>query len=132
MLALQISGLEPIRFLVAPRMLATLISMPFVSLVAAYVGILGGFFVGYFLEGMGAAKYLHRTLEALRLADVITGLVKAEAFGILISLIACREGFRVAGGAEGVGRATTSSVVRCVVAIIVCDLFFTALFSFLG
>ena len=69
-------------------------------------------------------------MDALKYSDIITGLVKAEAFGLLIALIACLEGLRVTGGAEGVGRATTNSVVRSLVAIIICDMAFTAFFYY--
>jgi phospholipid/cholesterol/gamma-HCH transport system permease protein len=128
--ALESMALDPVRFLVVPRILAAMILLPFVSLVATYVGIAGGFSIGHFLLDIDAEKYLRRTIESLQYKDVFTGLLKAEAFGILVTLIACKEGFAVTGGAEGVGRATTSSVVRCIVAIIICDLFFTAFFYF--
>jgi phospholipid/cholesterol/gamma-HCH transport system permease protein len=129
-LALEASALPPIRFLVTPRLLAAMIMMPPVALVANHVGVLGGFAIGHFLLNMDAAFYLGRTLESLQFRDVVTGLVKAEAFGVLITAIACQEGLRVAGGAEGVGRATTNSVVRSIVAIIAGDLLFTAFFYF--
>jgi len=129
-LALESAALNPVRFLVVPRVLAAMVMMPFVSLVATYIGVLGGFFVGHVLLDIEAEKYLNRTLSALKYRDVLAGLMKAEAFGILIALVACQEGLRVTGGAEGVGRATTNSVVRCIVAIIVCDLVFTAFFFY--
>jgi phospholipid/cholesterol/gamma-HCH transport system permease protein len=130
-LALKTSALDPIRFLVVPRLLATMLLMPLVALVANYIGVLGGFCVGYFLLHMDGGFYIQRTLESLQYKDVITGLVKAEAFGLLVTAIACHEGFRVTGGAVGVGRATTNSVVRSVVGIIACDLVFTAVFYFI-
>ncbi len=129
-LALETGALNPVRFLVVPRVLAAMLLMPFVTLVATYIGILGGFFVGSVLLGIEAEKYAARTLESLKYKDVITGLVKAEGFGVIVALIACQEGFRVTGGAEGVGRATTNSVVRSIVAIIVCDMLFTAFFYY--
>jgi phospholipid/cholesterol/gamma-HCH transport system permease protein len=129
-LALEASALDPVRFLVTPRLVAAMALMPLVTLIANYVGVLGGFSIGYFLLDMDPALYLRRTLESLKYRDVITGLVKAEAFGIIVTAIACLEGFRVSGGAEGVGRATTNAVVRSIVAIIACDLVFTAFFFF--
>jgi phospholipid/cholesterol/gamma-HCH transport system permease protein len=129
-LALEASALHPIRFLVTPRLLAAMVAMPLVALVANSIGVLGGFTVGHFLLGMDGALYLRRTLDSLQWRDVITGLVKAEAFGVLIVAIACHEGLRVRDGAEGVGRATTNSVVRAIVAIIAGDLLFTAFFYF--
>ena len=107
-----------------------MVILPFVCLVATYIGIFGGFIVGYSLLGIEAEKYLHRTFESLAMLDVATGLIKAEAFGLLIALIACKEGFGVSGGAAGVGVATTRCVVRCVVGIILCDVVFTAVFFF--
>jgi phospholipid/cholesterol/gamma-HCH transport system permease protein len=129
-LALETSALNPIRFLVVPRVMAAMLIMPFVTLIATYIGIFGGFFVGNVLLGIEAEKYIHRTLDALKYRDVVTGLLKAEAFGILVAVIACHEGFRVTGGAEGVGRATTNSVVRSIIAIIICDMLFTAFFFY--
>jgi len=129
-LALETTALNPVNVLVAPRLVAAALMMPLVTLVAEYIGILGGFAVGFFLLDMDGPFYLRRTIESLQYKDVLTGLVKAEAFGILITLIACHEGLRVRGGAEGVGRATTNAVVRSVVAIIVSDFLFTAFFYF--
>ena len=130
-LALRCMAMDPIRFLVVPRVLAAMAMLPLVCLLAIYVGIFGGFVVSYFLLGIEAEKYLHRTVEAISFKDVASGLVKAEAFAILVALISCHEGFSVRGGVEGVGQATTRCVVRCVISIIICDLIFTALFFFL-
>jgi len=129
-LALETTALHPVNFLVAPRLLAAMVIMPMVTLVAEYIGVLGGFAVGFFLLDMDGTFYLQRTLESLQYKDVFTGLVKAEAFGVLITMIACHEGLRVTGGAEGVGRSTTNAVVRSVVAIILSDFLFTAIFYF--
>lgn len=129
-LALETFSLDPVRFLVVPRVLAAMIMLPCVCLVATYIGIAGGFFVGYFLLGMEAEKYLQRTFDAIQFKDVATGLIKAEAFGTLMAIIACKEGLEVKKGAEGVGLAATRAVVRCIVAIILCDLVFTAFFYF--
>ncbi len=128
--ALETTALNPIRFLVTPRLVAAMVMMPLVTLIAEYIGVLGGFTIGYFLLDMDWPFWLNRTLESLKYRDIITGLVKAEAFGVVITVIACHEGLKVSGGAEGVGRATTNSVVRSVVAIIACDLLFTAFFYF--
>jgi len=128
--ALEVCALNPINFLVVPRLLAAMVMMPLVTLVANYVGVLGGFTISFFLMDMDLPFYLNRTLASLHYKDIFTGLVKAEAFGILITIIACQEGLRVRGGAMGVGRATTNSVVRSVVAIIACDLLFTSFFYF--
>ncbi len=128
--ALEACALNPVDFLVAPRLLAAMLMMPLVTLMASAIGVLGGFAVAHLLMDMDGLFFLNRTLQALKHKDIFTGLVKAEAFGILITAIACQEGFRVSGGAEGVGRATTNAVVRSVVAIIVSDLIFTSFFYF--
>jgi phospholipid/cholesterol/gamma-HCH transport system permease protein len=128
--ALETAALNPIRFLVTPRLAAAMVMFPLVTLIANYIGVLGGFTIGHFLLDMDWPFWLNRTLESLKYRDIITGLVKAEAFGVVITVIACQEGLKVSGGAEGVGRATTNSVVRSVVAIIACDLLFTTFFYF--
>ena len=130
-LALETSALDPIRFLVVPRVLASMLMMPIVTLIATYVGVLGGFLVAWGFLDIEAGKYLRGTLDSLHFRDVVAGLAKAEAFGVLIATIACYEGLHVTGGAQGVGRATTNSVVRSIVAIIICDLIFTAAFFIL-
>jgi phospholipid/cholesterol/gamma-HCH transport system permease protein len=125
-IALESSALDPVRFLVVPRVLAAMIVMPLVALIAIYVGCLGGFVVGVAFLDMDKLEYVGRTIDSLSMNDLITGLVKAEIFGILIAGIACYEGLSVSGGAEGVGRATTNAVVRSIVALIISDLLFTA------
>lgn len=129
-IALEASALNPVRFLVVPRLLAAMILMPVISLLATYVGVFGGFVVANLFLDMDALQFFRRAVDSLVASDVVVGLLKAEAFGILIVLVACLEGLRVTGGAEGVGRATTNSVVRSIVALIVCDLIFTAIFYF--
>jgi phospholipid/cholesterol/gamma-HCH transport system permease protein len=86
---------------------------------------------GVFL-GVSPTQYVHHTFDALKLKDFITGLAKAGVFGMLISALACQLGLSVTGGAEGVGSATTRTVVYTIVALITVDLIFTALFYFLG
>ncbi len=129
-LALEVMALNPIRLLVVPRVLAAMIMVPLVCLVAVYIGIAGGLCISYLLLEIGVQKYFARSFDAIHSLDVVTGLIKVEAFAILIALIACHEGFSARGGLGGVGKATTNSVVRSIVAIILCDLVFTALFFF--
>ena len=128
--ALETSGIDPIRFLVLPRLLAAMIMLPCLTVFANLVGVLGGFLVGTGLLGIPAPLYIRRTCLALKTKDVITGLIKIEAFAIMIVLIACYEGFNVSGGAEGVGKATTKSVVLAIVFTIVADLVFTSVFYY--
>lgn len=130
-MALEAGALNPVRFLVVPRLLAAMVLMPVVCTIASYLGVLGGFTVAYFFLDMSPLLFLNRTIDSLVYRDVVAGLLKAEAFGLLIALISCYEGLNVTGGAGGVGRATTNSVVRSIIAIIVCDLIFTAALYFL-
>ena len=126
--ALRAHALDPIRFLVVPRMVATTVMIVGLTVLAAAVGILGGFLTGVLILGINPITYLDLTREALRLSDYLTGLFKAGVFGAVISGLACYEGLNVRGGAEGVGRATTVTVVKSIVALIAADCFFTAIF----
>lgn len=98
------------------------------AVLADVVGVLGGLFTATTILGLPAETYIEFTREALKMQDFLTGLVKAGVFGVLISLIACWEGLSVSGGAEGVGRATTQTVVKSIVALIATDCLFTAVF----
>ncbi len=126
--ALRAAALNPVRFLVVPRFLATVIMLVMLTVIADIVGVFGGFLTGTVILNIDAAQYLAYTRDALTPLDFITGLVKAGVFGVLISVIACYEGLRVSGGAEGVGRATTNTVVKSIVALISTDVLFTAIF----
>ena len=126
--ALRSEALDPVKFLVMPRVIATAVMMVCLTVVANVVGIFGGFIVATQVLGVNPYMYYEYTVKALETQDLITGLIKAGAFGLLISLIACYLGLKVSGGAEGVGRATTLAVVFGIVGIIATDLVFSALF----
>ena len=130
--ALEAQAINPIRFLVVPRVLATTVMMVCVAVVGNVMGILGGLFVSTTVLGISARQYLSHTFEAVHIDDFVTGLVKAAVFGMLISALACYLGLRVTGGAQGVGVATTRTVVLTIVALITVDLMFTAAFYALG
>ncbi|MEE8386565.1 MAG: ABC transporter permease [Dehalococcoidia bacterium] len=130
--ALKATALNPVRFLVVPRFLATVVMLVLLTVIADIVGVLGGFLTGTVILDIDASQYLSYTREALTHKDFITGLVKAGVFGVMISIIACYEGLHVTGGAEGVGRATTNTVVKCIVALISADVLFTAVFYAFG
>jgi phospholipid/cholesterol/gamma-HCH transport system permease protein len=127
-LALESEAMNPVRFLVMPRVIATALMLLCLTIVANFVGILGGFTVSGLVLDMSPNFYYAKTVEFLKVQDLITGLIKSVVFGVLIALIACQEGLRVKGGAEGVGRATTLAVVYGIVALISTDLFFSWLF----
>ena len=130
--ALQAHAIDPIRFLVVPRVLATAVMLVCVSVVGDILGVLGGMVVGQSFLGIGHEQYMAHTLAALKLRDFITGLTKAAVFGVIISSLACYLGLGVTGGAQGVGRATTRTVVLTIVALIAIDLMFNAVFFYLG
>lgn len=129
--ALTASAINPVRFLVVPRLLATSLMVPCVALIATFVGILGGMLVAWGMLNISPSLYIQKVVEPLVFRDVLTGLFKAWIFGILIALIACYEGLKVDSGAEGVGKATTNAVVYSIVFIIVSDCIFTTIFYFM-
>lgn len=130
--ALEVMALHPVRFLVVPRVIATIVGLMILTVIADATAILSGAAMGIFVLDIPAGIFKANTLQQASLSDFITGVVKAGVFGALIGLIACTNGLRVTGGAAGVGRATTATVVFSIVAIIGADLLFTALFYALG
>ena len=130
--ALEAGAIAPIRFLVVPRVLATTVMMVCVAIIGDLTGVFGGLFVSKFFLGVDAHQYLNRTFDAVKIRDFVTGLVKAGVFGSLISSLACYLGLSVTGGAQGVGVATTRTVVLTIVALITVDLIFTTAFYSLG
>lgn len=129
--ALETLATNPIKYLVVPRFLALSIMLPLLTLYANFIGIFGSYLICVFKLGISSGMYLHVTSEALMYKDLFTGLFKSVFFGMIIAFVSCYEGFNVEGGAEGVGTATTHSVVKTFIAIIVADCFFTALFYFI-
>jgi len=126
--ALKAIALNPIRFLVVPRVLATIFMLTALSVIADVMGVLGGLITATGILNITSNEYLNFTRQAIQHTDFLTGLVKAGVFGMLISMIACLEGLSVSGGAEGVGRATTNTVIKSIVALITTDVVFTAVF----
>lgn len=128
--ALDVMAINPVRFLVVPRFLAMLIMLPVLTVFGDYVGMAGGWTICHFALDMNTAAYILRSIEAARVADLYSGLFKSVVFAWLIITIACHAGLRVEGGAEGVGVATTQSVVYSLLAILVANAILTALFFF--
>jgi phospholipid/cholesterol/gamma-HCH transport system permease protein len=122
--ALEVMGINPVRFLVAPALIAMMVMVPLLTLWADIMMLIGaGWYVTVDL-GMSFAAYTDRLLEVIELNDVLHGLSKAALFSILITLVGVINGASVTGGAEGVGRMTTRSVVLSISAIIVTDMIF--------
>jgi phospholipid/cholesterol/gamma-HCH transport system permease protein len=125
-------GLNPVRFLVVPRYVAMLVMLPCLTIAADTAGILGGALFAKASLGWSLQNYLLRTVDALVMRDIVTGLIKSLVFAVIITKIGCYEGFSVQGGAEGVGRSTTASVVKAIFSVIAADMIFTAIFYYGG
>jgi phospholipid/cholesterol/gamma-HCH transport system permease protein len=123
--ALRVMGVSPVRYLVAPALLGMLLMLPCLTLLADILGILGGGLYSGIEMGMTLHAYVDRSLEVLSVDDVRHGLLKSLVFAVIIVLIGVSNGFSVAGGAEGVGRATTRSVVLSIAYILIADMAFT-------
>ena len=119
--ALKTMSLNPIRFIVAPRLLAVTLMVPCVTLLGDAIGILGGALVADVVLDVSGNAFYERAWASLDPEDVWRGLIKATVFGLLIGSIGCYQGFQVRGGAEGVGRVTTHAVVTSIIAIIIID-----------
>lgn len=127
--AMEAIALNPVRYLVVPRMVATTLATVLLTSISDVMEAIGGYFTSRVVLGAAVYEgYWKRMQESLEYRDFYTGLIMAGVFGVLISLIACFEGLKVKGGAEGVGRATTMTVVYCIVSIIVAACIFTAIF----
>ncbi len=129
--ALEAHALNPVRFLVVPRVIASMIAMAALAVLADITAIAASLGVSVLVLDIPKATYIQNTLDQVKAVDFLTGVAKAAVFGVLIGLIACSNGLRLVGtsaGAEGVGKATTATVVQSVVAIVIADLIFTAIF----
>lgn len=128
--ALKTMGIHPVRFLVVPRFWGITLTQPLLTVMSDALGILGGFLIAVTYLQLGVSSFLDQLIGALQVKDVLTGLVKSVAFAWIIVFVAAHRGFRVHGGAEGVGLATTASVVQSIFGVIAADAFFSLLFYF--
>jgi phospholipid/cholesterol/gamma-HCH transport system permease protein len=126
--ALEAHALNPVRFLVVPRVIAATLSLTALAVIADLVAIGASMFISITALDIPYSTYVENTLQQVKLVDFVTGICKASIFGALIGIIACANGLKVAGGAAGVGKATTRTVVESVVSIVIADLVFTAIF----
>ena len=126
--ALETLSTNPMKYLVAPRLIAATLTMPILVLVADIIGVFGGYAVSTQKLGFNSAIYLKRTFDFLHVEDVVSGLVKAAVFGFIIALMGCYHGFNSRGGAQGVGRATTNAVVSASILILVANYLVTEMF----
>jgi len=128
--ALISMGINPVRFIVIPKLIALMLMVPALTIFSDFIGILGGFILSVTVLEIHPVNYFQQTVNALLVKDVMTGLIKAWAFGIVITTVGAYQGFKVTGGAEEVGRRTTAAVVASIFLVIVFDLFFTTLFYY--
>jgi len=119
--AMRALGTDPIQKLVTPRMIATCIMLPLLTIVADFVGLIGGYVIAYFSIGLTTSEYWTNAYQALEYNDIAQGLLKPFVFAFIISLVGCFYGLRTTGGTQGVGRATTQAVVVSSVFIIIVD-----------
>lgn len=123
--ALRVIGISPVRYLVAPALLGMFVMLPTLTILAGVAGLAGGGFYTTLALDMSPYAYVYDTLDILEPWDIYQGLVKSMVFALIIGLVGTSNGFSVTGGAEGVGRATTRSVVVSISYIVLADMTFT-------
>ena len=123
--ALQVIGINPVRYLAAPALLAMIIAMPVLTIFGDFMGMLGGAVYTNYELGMPIDIYMNRSFDAIVVFDVMQGIYKSIVFAVLIVIVSVLNGFQVKGGAEGVGLATTRSVVMAISIIVIADMIFT-------
>jgi phospholipid/cholesterol/gamma-HCH transport system permease protein len=126
--ALTTLSTNPFKYLVAPRLIAGTVMLPILVLIADVIGVFGGYLVGVYKLGFGPENYLHKTWEYLTYDDVVSGLWKASAFGFIVTLMGCYNGYNSQRGAQGVGAAVTTAVVSSSILILITNYFLTQLF----
>ncbi len=125
--ALVTLATNPFKYLVGPRIIAGVISLPLLVVIADTIGIMGGYIAGTRSLGLNAGAYLKNTVDFLELGDITSGLIKSAVFGFIIALMGCYHGFHSRGGAQGVGRATTNAVVSASILILAANYVMTSL-----
>ncbi|MAH84174.1 MAG: ABC transporter permease [Rhodospirillaceae bacterium TMED8] len=126
--ALTTLSTNPMKYLVAPRLIAGVTMLPILVFIADIIGVFGGYLVAVYKLDFNASNYIRNTLEFLEVSDVVSGLVKASVFGFLVTLMGCYHGYNSRGGAQGVGRATTNAVVSASILILCFDYILTEAF----
>jgi len=125
--ALTVLATNPIQYLVVPRVIATAVMLPFLTVMGNAVGITGGYIVAVNMMGANPVIYMESTFQFLDMGDFTSGIIKAFVFGIILSVTGCMKGYYTTGGAEGVGKSTTQSVVMASLVILLTDFFLTKL-----
>ena len=125
--ALYVMATNPVKYLIVPRIIAGLVMLPVLTIVADFLGILGGYFVGVILLKINSGMFVANMIEMVELGDIFHGLTKSIFFGLILTHIGCYKGFYTTGGAEGVGKSTTQAVVLSSVLILISDYFLTSI-----
>jgi phospholipid/cholesterol/gamma-HCH transport system permease protein len=128
--ALEVMAINPVQYLVLPRFLAMMVMLPVLTILGDYIGVFGGWAVCHLALDFNTAGFIMRALESADAWDLYSGVIKSVIFAWLIITIACNAGLHVEGGAEGVGQATTSSVVEALLAMLVMNAVLTGIFFF--
>jgi phospholipid/cholesterol/gamma-HCH transport system permease protein len=124
--ALTTLSTNPFKYLVVPRLIAAVVSMPILVAIADSIGVFGGYIVATNSLGFNGAVYMKNTMQFITNGDIVSGLVKAAAFGFIIALMGCYNGFHSRGGAQGVGAATTNAVVTASILILAANYVMTS------
>jgi len=130
--AMRAMGTDPVRKLVTPRVVATVLMLPLLTAMADFLGLIGGYLVSFFTLRLGAITFWTRAIDILVFSDLMQGLTKPIVFGFIIATVGCYQGLNVKGGTQGVGRATTQAVVTASVIILVSNFFLTKLMLYLA
>ncbi len=123
--ALEVLATDPVHYLIVPRVWATVVTLPLLIVAADAIGIVGGYLISVVYFGANPVTYVDNTFQYMDMEDLSSGLIKAAVFGLIIAVVGCQKGYYTRGGAEGVGRATTRSVVLASIAILIVDFFLT-------
>lgn len=130
--AMRAMGTDPVRKLVVPRMVATVLMLPLLTAMADFLGLVGGYIVAAFTLRLDPVLFWTRAIDTLEFSDLMQGLAKPLVYGFIIATVGCYQGLNVKGGTQGVGRATTQAVVTASVFILITDFFLTKLMLFLA
>jgi len=125
--ALVTLSTNPFKYLVSPRLIAAVLTLPLLVMVADTIGVMGGFIVGTKTLGFSAGGYIKNTVDIIEMGDVTSGLIKSAVFGFIIAFMGCFHGYNSRGGAQGVGRATTNAVVSASILILAANYLLTSL-----
>lgn len=124
--ALDSMAVNPVQYLISPRIFSGVIMLPFLTMIADFIGVIGGYLIAVLLLGLDHGLYVAKVIDFVELPDLLGGLLKSAVFGLILTFVGCYKGFYTHGGAEGVGNATTQAVVVAAVLILAADYLITS------